>query len=246
MNLEEEKRLLLLMGMISIGGGGTKPKVLDRIEKECWIKLKPHDIEIMDSRNEIRWRNNLAFIRKHLVSDGYVSDSVRGEWRITEKGRIHFDQLCHKAMKISSFRYVSNQALLKIKDIISSPFSISDENAITGETQSFEGGKTLYWTTHYERQADLRAKAVEIHGVVCMGCGFSFEQKYGDLGRGFIEVHHVKPVSSLENKVAVNPRSDMIALCSNCHSIVHRRKPEPISLQALKGILNSSISYRRQ
>jgi hypothetical protein len=244
MNLEEEKRLLLFLGMISIGSGGTKLQVLDQIERESWIKLRTYDTEIMGSRNEIRWHNDLAFIRKHLVSEGYVSDLIRGEWRITENGMVYFDQLCLKAILNSSFRYISNQALLKIKNVMSTPFSISDDNSIKGETKSFEGGKSLYWTTHYERKADLRAKAMEIHGIVCMGCGFDFEQKYGVLGRGFIEVHHTKPVSSLDGRVEVNPQLDMVTLCSNCHSIVHRRKPEPISLRDLRKILNSPISYQ--
>ena len=33
--------------------------------------------------------------------------------------------------------------------------------------------------------------------------------------------HHIKPVSFLDGKVAVNSQLDMVSLCSNCHSIVH-------------------------
>lgn len=60
--------------------------------------------------------------------------------------------------------------------------------------------------------------------IQCEACGFDFEQTYGDRGANFIECHHTKPVSELEanGKTKV---SDLILLCSNCHRMIHRRKP---------------------
>lgn len=239
MDSEEEKRFLLLLSMIHLGGAGTKQQVLDSIAEQSWIKLTPREREVMESRNEIRWRNDLAYVRKHLVQGRYVSDQVWGEWRITEKGTEYFHKLCRKVEQAGSFRHVSSQALLKIESINSSPPLLSDENALTGETQSQEGAIQYHWTTRYERDPQLRARAIEIHGTTCMGCGFNFEQKYGEIGRGFIEVHHTKPVSALGGAAVVNPQSDMVTLCSNCHSIVHRKKSEPLALQGLTALLNA-------
>lgn len=238
MTSEEEKRFLLLLSMVHLGGGGTKQQVLDEIEKQSWIKLTPHEREVLESRPEIRWRNRLAYIRQNLVYLGYVSDLVRDEWRITEKGIGYFHQLSRMAEHNSSFQHVSDQALQDITPLISSPTLLSDENALTGETQFQEGGKQYQWTTRFERDPQLRAKAIEIHGTTCMGCRFNFEDTYGDIGRGFIEVHHTKPVSSLGGIAVVDPKSDMVTLCSNCHSIVHRKKLKPLSLQDLKALLN--------
>jgi len=60
--------------------------------------------------------------------------------------------------------------------------------------------------------------------IYCEACGFDFEKKYGERGADFIECHHTKPVSELEpnGKTKV---SDLVLLCSNCHRIVHRKKP---------------------
>jgi predicted HNH restriction endonuclease len=47
---------------------------------------------------------------------------------------------------------------------------------------------------------------------------------YGARGKDFIECHHTKPVSEL----AVGEKTrltDLVLLCSNCHRIVHRKKP---------------------
>jgi len=60
--------------------------------------------------------------------------------------------------------------------------------------------------------------------IRCEACGFDFEKTYGYRGADFIECHHTKPVSELEadGKTKI---SDLVLLCSNCHRIVHRKKP---------------------
>jgi predicted HNH restriction endonuclease len=55
-------------------------------------------------------------------------------------------------------------------------------------------------------------------------CGFNFLRAYGEVGRGFIEAHHTKPVSTLEPDELVHVE-DLIAVCSNCHRMLHRRYP---------------------
>ena len=57
-----------------------------------------------------------------------------------------------------------------------------------------EGSKKQVYTTRYERNSSLRASAIKIHGTTCMACGFNFEAVYGDRGKDYIEVHHVKPL----------------------------------------------------
>ena len=54
-----------------------------------------------------------------------------------------------------------------------------------------------------------------------MICGFDFEEKYGELGKGYIEVHHIKPLSEIDEEVVVNPETDLICVCSNCHRKIH-------------------------
>lgn len=54
-----------------------------------------------------------------------------------------------------------------------------------------------------------------------MICGSDFEKKYGELGKGYIEVHHIKPLSDLDEEVVVNPATDLICACSNRHRMLH-------------------------
>lgn len=100
-----------------------------------------------------------------------------------------------------------------------------------------EGKKTLYYTYKYERSPKNRAAAMKIHGTKCMACGFDFESKYGELGKDFIEVHHTVPLHSRDEEVDVNPKTDLICVCSNCHRMIHRKKGVVLSLVELKRII---------
>lgn len=65
----------------------------------------------------------------------------------------------------------------------------------------------------------------------CEICTFDFRTEYGELGRCFIEAHHKMPVSELDG---TKPPSldDLIALCSNCHRMVHRT--EDLSIETVR------------
>jgi hypothetical protein len=103
-----------------------------------------------------------------------------------------------------------------------------------------EGRETYAWATRIERNKKLRDAAIRYHGLACMGCGFSFERAYGDHGTGFIEVHHVTPVSELAGPTEVNVAHELVVLCSNCHRMVHRDREHPLSLDALRALVGAA------
>lgn len=100
-----------------------------------------------------------------------------------------------------------------------------------------EGKKVRIYTTKYERNPANRKEAIKIHGTRCMVCDFDFEEVYGELGKDFIEVHHTKPLFSLEHEVEVNPEEDLVCLCSNCHRMIHRRRDKIMSVEELKELM---------
>ncbi len=113
---------------------------------------------------------------------------------------------------------------------------------ISGEFESYgpiEGTKKQRYTTYYERNPIHRQRAIDIHGLSCMGCGFNFEETYGKLGSGFIHVHHNKPVSET-GPSHIDPATDLSVLCPNCHAMVHRKKNTTLSLSELKEIIAKS------
>lgn len=101
----------------------------------------------------------------------------------------------------------------------------------------YEGSESTYFGTRYERRKDLRAQAIAIHGLDCKACGFNFERAYGEYAKNFVHVHHVVPISEFDGVQAVDPETDLVTLCANCHAVVHRKRDVTLSVDELKGML---------
>ncbi|HEX5758012.1 MAG TPA: HNH endonuclease [Thermoanaerobaculia bacterium] len=112
-------------------------------------------------------------------------------------------------------------------------FGEAGKNDLAETERYSEGSRFEVLATRYERDPCARRRCIEHHGDSCRGCGLDFGETYGDLGRGFIHVHHLQPLAEAEGERSVDPISDLIPLCPNCHAMVHRRRP-PLSLEELK------------
>ncbi|MEA4826910.1 MAG: hypothetical protein VB130_09785 [Clostridium sp.] len=64
-SLFKEKSFSILMSIYDIGGSGSKKSVLDNINGKGYIEFNDLDLEVKKNRNELYWRNDLAFIRKN-------------------------------------------------------------------------------------------------------------------------------------------------------------------------------------
>ena len=120
----------------------------------------------------------------------------------------------------------------------------SEEDELTSSTveSTPDGKKILCYTTRYERNAKNRRDAIKEHGTVCQGCGFDFEKTYGEIGKGYIEVHHVNPLCNEGGAVNIIPATDLICVCANCHRIIHKRKDSVLSLKELQELLLANKS----
>lgn len=100
-----------------------------------------------------------------------------------------------------------------------------------------EGRVTYVHAVGYERNTDARKACIKHYGCRCAICGFDFEKVYGDIGRDFIEIHHIVPIHERGGVYKVDPIKDLRPLCSNCHSMIHRRNPV-YSIDELKKMIN--------
>ncbi|MBX2861122.1 MAG: DUF3578 domain-containing protein [Vampirovibrio sp.] len=75
-----------------------------------------------------------------------------------------------------------------------------------------------------ERNPHIALRVKKVHGYVCQACKFDFTAFYGELGKEYIEAHHLQPLAELpENKpVSMNLKEDFAVLCANCHRMLHR------------------------
>lgn len=102
--------------------------------------------------------------------------------------------------------------------------------------EHYEGGVKRIETNRYERNPVNRELCLSANGYKCKICGFDFESIYGKLGRKFIHVHHIVPVSKMSEVYMINPVSDMIPVCPNCHAMLHQQDP-PLSPEQLREII---------
>ncbi|WP_242977147.1 HNH endonuclease [Clostridium botulinum] len=59
------------------------------------------------------------------------------------------------------------------------------------------------------------------------------------MGEDFIEGHHIKPVSELKEGEKTKVE-DIVLLCSNCHKMIHRKRPW-LSREKLKTLIVKNI-----
>ena len=102
-----------------------------------------------------------------------------------------------------------------------------------------EGTAKEIKSIRYERNPINRQICLAYKGYRCSVCGFDFEKVYGILGRNFIEVHHILPVSKMGDNYEINPIKDLTPLCSNCHSMIHKKNP-PYTIDELKKIIEEN------
>lgn len=171
-------------------------------DKEFWkIKVQPTDNQKYFRIRIISTNNSDSLSLNKLLENGLKS-APQGPLKIKDKNLLKY---------ISSF-FIPNNINFEISN--------NDESLLEYE---FKEGTMIYkHITSYERNISARNKAIVFHGCCCKVCNFNFKEVYGDIGEGFIEVHHIIPISSIKKNYKINPKKDLIPLCSNCHRIIHR------------------------
>jgi len=102
----------------------------------------------------------------------------------------------------------------------------------------YEGDPRKASITARQRSAQARKRCLENYGYDCTVCGFNFEQRYGDIGKGYIHVHHLTPLVKVEGIQKINPIEDLRPVCPNCHAMLHSCDHE-VSIEELKKRLRS-------
>lgn len=206
-----------------------------RIPKE----LKPFwEIETLKNgeSREIKLLNRMKFYNAVLqIRDGraqiswfvdFRRGSELGEWSERKKKNV---AICFNKLG----RDVYDTVLIGGND-----FEKSTEPLSTSVSAFYsEGKKVAFYGTKYERNKKNRDMAIQYHGCKCKACGFDFEAVYGKLGKGFIEIHHTKPLYSLQEETVVDYRLDLVPVCSNCHRILHRNKEKMLTIEELKQLI---------
>jgi 5-methylcytosine-specific restriction endonuclease McrA len=99
-----------------------------------------------------------------------------------------------------------------------------------------EGAVKRISVNAYERNRKARIICLQHHGYACIVCGFDFFKAYGEIGREFAHVHHLRRIAKRGGTYKLNPKKDLCPICANCHAMIHRRD-EPFTVSELNRIL---------
>lgn len=107
-----------------------------------------------------------------------------------------------------------------------------------GQKQLREGAARAVTLNIYERNPEARHRCIDHYGKTCAVCSFDFEEAYGEIAKGYIHVHHLKPVATLGENHEVDPIEDLRPVCPNCHAVIHMESP-PYTIEQVQEMLQA-------
>jgi len=204
----------------------------------------PDDITSIEIRKAVEDYNNNVI--KHRFRNSTTFDVIIDGNRYPPKAIIGLAScyITGKVLTPAHFSAGHGKKCFKLLQKNGFPIVLKSESIIypddVKETH-YEGSVSKTTVNRYERDDKARAKCIEHYGLTCSVCGFNFEEVYGELGAGFIHIHHLTLLSSIGKEYKIDPIKDLRPVCPNCHSMLHKRRPKPYTISELKTIIKKKI-----
>ena len=161
---------------------------------------------------------------------GYISNILR---ECSSELNISFSHIEREKNAGEFFREILDQL-----DSFPLPEEFTDEESL------IEGLAVKISVNRYERNQQARQLCIDHYGASCCVCDFDFRSVYGNIGKDYIHVHHIIPLSDIGNEYIVNPIEDLRPVCPNCHAMIHVDPIHPSSIDELKQrIAQNSSNY---
>ncbi|MDO8517585.1 MAG: HNH endonuclease [Nanoarchaeota archaeon] len=203
------------------------------------LKPEGHDIEIIKGRKDTYFSQKVRNLKSHnntlLLKKG-LAIYISGYWSITPTGRRYLmeNEPLYDSLREQGFdeKAISQEVEKDFKDIV-----IEEGTLIIKDVKQRKRSDKL-------REMAIKDLIQKNNGeLICEVCAFNFLKKYGERGRGYIEIHHKEMVSEMDihgNKQSLGDAIKKVApLCSNCHRMIHRNRDKMLSVEDLKKILQA-------
>ncbi len=251
--ISEEELVLPTLYVIHTSPGVTTSQLIPILAK--LLNPTGKDAEIIKNRNDTYFSQKVRNLVSHrkLANLGYATYSKIGKsgaYAINEHGKrfleVNRDNLEYLFGENFNYQYFNYQDII---DTLASMTKMSEENKesfiLDENIEISEGTKQKKNVQIYERSRKLRELAINHYNqnghLKCCVCSFDFYDYYGDRGRGFIEIHHLKPLLQYEdediNKFIKRALQNVVPVCSNCHRMIHRERNDPMPIEELKRLV---------
>lgn len=240
-----------LSGSKSITTADLIPKLRDL------LRPSGEDLDILAGRTDDKFSQIVRNLKAHDTFKRYGFATYEdGVFNITPMGETYLNENIEtmKYLLVNDFKWDDLKEGFEIVHIKTTEerrkIEIFDESIMIQE-----GMKKIVDAKVYERSARLRKIAIDhytIGGKIsCKVCDFNFEDFYGsEVGKGFIEIHHVKPVFKYEgdelDRVITDALDNVTPVCSNCHRMLHRNWKRPLEIEYLVTQIETNGKYPRK
>ena len=247
MRIEEKSLILPTLYIIKRDGAISTTDLI----KELTAVFNPtgEDATILSGRNDTKFSQKVRNLKSHRDSnrmDDYTNINSSGKYTLTVKGEKYLDENIEQIEYLFSNKFSSSE----VADVISAVEETAGKKrkvyVYSEDDMISEGKASTKETVVKKRSKKLRAAAIEHYRqsdgkIYCDVCGFCFEEKYGYIGKDFIEIHHENPVYQYSDEGFDSYISDAVKkvrpLCANCHRMIHHDGKRPLSIDDLKKLL---------
>ncbi len=208
------------------------------------LEISGKDAQIITNRNDTYFSQKVRNLVSHRTLENkglatYVRIGQDGLHKITDKGEKYLLENINNFTFILDNNFDENQR----KEVIENDYS----NLVIEE--GFTRFSRVKTKTRSRKLVELAKKHYSQNDkIYCSACKFNFEDFYGEIGKGYIEIHHLKPIFAYENTFEQNIKealTNVIPICSNCHRIIHRKNDQLLSIPSLQALISSHGKFSR-
>ena len=242
--ITESELILPALYIIEYRGEATTSDLI----KELTSVFNPtgEDAEILKGRSDTKFSQKVRNLVSHRDTNHMLeyTEFNNGIYTLTDEGRRQVDANRSELdyMFAHKFSYDDNATLALILSEGKNVKLYDDDTII------YEGKVEEKKVAIRNRSQKLRDEAIYFYsqngGLKCCICGFSFEETYGDLGKGYIEIHHEKPIFQYDEIGTEQFMQDALQnvkpVCANCHRMLHRDSKHPLAISELVEIIKPS------
>ncbi len=111
-------------------------------------------------------------------------------------------------------------------------------DALQSDTFSESGERKNIARNLPERNTKARNACLKRRGHRCLICGFDAGEVYGEAFAGKIHVHHIVPIATKNEEYQIDPETDLMPVCPNCHMMLHTKvNGDYLSPEELKKVI---------
>lgn len=208
------------------------------------LEISGRDSEILAGRSDTYFSQKVRNLVSHRTLENkglasYTRIERDGLHKITDKGERYLLE------NINNFTFIldNNFDELQRKEIIDKDYS----NLI------IEEGFTKFSQVKTKARSRKLVEIAKEHylqdgKLFCSACNFNFEDFYGEIGKGYIEIHHLSPIFAYEDNLeqSINDALNNVApVCSNCHRVIHRNNDQLLSIPSLQKLIKEYGKFIR-